>query len=107
MTKKKIPLFDSTLVKEALVESFRKLSPKVQLRNPVMFLVYLGSIFTTVLFIAASMGLYSESVVLTGMTAFWLWVTVLFANFAEALAEGRARAQASALKGLKKVCQPL
>lgn len=102
MTKKKIPLFDSTLVKEALVESFRKLSPKVQLRNPVMFLVYLGSIFTTVLFIAASMGLYSESVVLTGMTAFWLWVTVLFANFADALAEGRARAQASALKGLKK-----
>ncbi len=102
MSKKNVPLFETQLVKEAMVESLKKLNPKTQLQNPVMFLVYLGSIFTTVLFFASLLGLYSESLLLTGMTAFWLWITVFFANFAEALAEGRAKAQASALKGLKK-----
>lgn len=102
MSKKNVPLFEPQLVKEAMIESLKKLNPKTQLQNPVMFLVFLGSIFTTVLFIATLCGVYSESLLLTGMTAFWLWVTVFFANFAEALAEGRAKAQASALKGLKK-----
>lgn len=102
MSKKNVPLFEAQLVKEAMIESLKKLNPKTQLQNPVMFLVFLGSIFTTVLFIAALLGMYSESLLLTGMTAFWLWITVFFANFAEALAEGRAKAQASALKGLKK-----
>ena len=102
MSKKNVPLFETQLVKEAMIESFKKLNPKTQLQNPVMFLVYLGSIFTTVLFFASLLGFYSEPLLLTGMTAFWLWITVFFANFAEALAEGRAKAQASALKGLKK-----
>lgn len=102
MSKKNVPLFEPQLLKEAMIESFKKLNPQTQLQNPVMFLVFLGSIFTTVLFVASLLGLYSESLLLTGMTAFWLWVTVFFANFAEALAEGRAKAQASALKGLKK-----
>ncbi len=102
MSKKNVPLFEPQLVKEAMIESFKKLNPQTQLQNPVMFLVFLGSIFTTVLFIATLCGVYSESLLLTGMTAFWLWITVFFANFAEALAEGRAKAQASALKGLKK-----
>ena len=102
MSKKNVPLFETQLVKEAMIESFKNLNPKTQLQNPVMFLVYLGSIFTTVLFFASLLGFYSEPLLLTGMTAFWLWITVFFANFAEALAEGRAKAQASALKGLKK-----
>lgn len=102
MSKKNVPLFEPQLVKEAMIESLKKLNPKTQLQNPVMFLVYLGSIFTTVLFFASLQGFYSEPLLLTGMTAFWLWITVFFANFAEALAEGRAKAQASALKGLKK-----
>lgn len=98
---------NSELVKEAFIESFRKLSPKVQLQNQVMFLVYLGSILTTILWIMSLLGQYHESALFTGATAFWLWVTVLFANFAEALAEGRAKAQANALKGLKKTTPAL
>lgn len=99
--------WDATLIKEALIDSVRKLSPKTQLQNQVMFLVYLGSILTTILWVLSLMGQYHESAMFTGCTAFWLWVTVLFANFAEALAEGRAKAQASALKGLKKTTMAL
>lgn len=94
--------WDAALIKEALTDSVRKLSPKTQMQNPVMFLVYLGSILTTVLWVLSLLGHYHESAMFTGCTAFWLWVTVLFANFAEALAEGRAKAQATALKSLKK-----
>ncbi len=99
--------WNPALIKDALLESLRKLSPKTQLQNPVMFLVYLGSILTTVLWILALFGQYHESVLFTGSTAFWLWVTVLFANFAEALAEGRAKAQANSLKSLKKATMAL
>ena len=89
-------------MKEALVQSFIKLTPKTQLQNPVMFIVYIGSIFTTVLWVLSMCGVYEESTYFTGAVSAWLWVTVLFANYAEALAEGRARAQANALKGLKR-----
>lgn len=99
--------WDAALIKEALIESIRKLSPKTQLQNQVMFLVYLGSIATTLLWGLSLAGLYHESALFTGCTAFWLWVTVLFANFAEALAEGRAKAQANALKSLKKATMAL
>lgn len=94
--------FDRTLIKEALVESFKKLSPKVQLQNQVMFLVYAGSIITTILFVCSLVGAYHESSLFIGSVMVWLWFTVLFANFAEAMAEGRAKAQAHALKDLKK-----
>lgn len=88
-------LFDARLARQALGESVAKLDPRVQLRNPVMFVVYLGSAFTTALAIARPGGF-------TIAVTLWLWFTVLFANFAEALAEGRSKAQAASLRGLKK-----
>ncbi|QUN31655.1 potassium-transporting ATPase subunit KdpB (plasmid) [Cupriavidus sp. KK10] len=98
-------MFAPELVKPALVAAFRKLSPRDQLRNPVMFVVYVGSILTTILFLRA---LFAPTAVHGGESAgfilavsVWLWFTVLFANFAEALAEGRSKQQAEALRGLK------
>ncbi len=95
MTRKTLTLFDPALMRPALVDALRKLDPRVQWRNPVMFVVYVGSAFTTAL-AAAQPGVFVIGV------AFWLWITVLFANFAEALAEGRSKAQAASLRGLKK-----
>ncbi|MEO6280723.1 potassium-transporting ATPase subunit KdpB [Roseateles sp.] len=88
-------LLDPKLARQALGESFTKLDPRTQLRNPVMFVVYLGSAFTTALALARPDGF-------TIAVTLWLWFTVLFANFAEALAEGRSKAQAASLRGLKK-----
>ncbi len=94
-------LWDPTLLKPALMDSFRKLDPRIQLRNPVMFVVYLGSILTTGLFVQALAGHGEAPAGFILATAVWLWFTVLFANFAEALAEGRSKAQAAALRGAK------
>jgi len=95
MSRKTLTLFDPVLVRPALADAFRKLDPRVQWRNPVMFVVYVGSAFTTGLALAQP-GFFTAAV------AVWLWFTVLFANFAEALAEGRSKAQAASLRGLKK-----
>ena len=95
-------MFDPVLVKPAIVDSFRKLTPQIQWRNPVMFVVYLGSILTTLILLQA---LFSKADAPTGFIALvtlWLWFTVLFANFAEALAEGRSKAQAASLRSAKK-----
>ncbi len=97
-------LWDPALMKPALRQSFAKLAPAVQLRNPVMFVVYAGSILTTGLWMAsfaqpALAGAEGPGFMLG--IALWLWFTVLFANFAEALAEGRSKAQAASLRGLK------
>ncbi|MBB3193330.1 potassium-transporting ATPase subunit KdpB [Roseateles terrae] len=97
-------LWDPALMKPALRQSFAKLAPAVQLRNPVMFVVYAGSILTTGLWLAsfaqpALAGAEGPGFMLG--IALWLWFTVLFANFAEALAEGRSKAQAASLRGLK------
>ncbi|MDR3413274.1 MAG: HAD-IC family P-type ATPase, partial [Formivibrio sp.] len=97
-----LPLFDSKLLLPALVESLRKLSPRAQWRNPVMFVVWIGSVLTTVLAIQASLGQGDAPAGFVWSIAVWLWFTVLFANFAEAMAEGRGRAQAEALRGLRK-----
>jgi K+-transporting ATPase ATPase B chain len=94
-------LFDSALVGPAIKDSFLKLSPRVQVRNPVMFVVYIGSILTTVLFLHALTGRGEAPAGFIFAIAAWLWFTVLFANFAEALAEGRSKAQAASLRGLK------
>jgi K+-transporting ATPase ATPase B chain len=95
-------MFDPVLVKPAIVDSFRKLNPVLQWRNPVMFVVYVGSILTTVIWIQALTGPGEAPAGFILAIALWLWFTVLFANFAEALAEGRSKAQAASLRGLKK-----
>jgi potassium-transporting ATPase ATP-binding subunit len=101
MVRKSLTLFDSTLLGPALLDSLRKLSPAVQVRNPVMFVVYIGSILTTILFVQALRGQGEAPPGFILGIAAWLWFTVLFANFAEALAEGRSKAQAASLRGLK------
>jgi len=94
-------LFDPALVKPAIGQAFAKLNPRVQWRNPVMFVVYVGSLFTTVLGLQALGGHGEASPLFIFSVAVWLWFTVLFANFAEALAEGRSKAQAASLRNLQ------
>ena len=101
MTRHKLSMFDPALVGPAIAASFRKLDPRVQWRNPVMFVVYIGSILTTILWLQAAVGSGEAPTWFIGNVTVWLWFTVLFANFAEALAEGRSKAQAASLRGLK------
>jgi K+-transporting ATPase ATPase B chain len=96
------PLFDPPLVRRAALDALRKLAPARQVRNPVMFTVYVGSILTTILFAQSLAGHGEASPGFTGAIACWLWFTVLFANFAEAMAEGRGKAQADSLRQAKK-----
>lgn len=96
------PLFERGIVTKAIRASFIKLDPRHQLRNPVMFVVEVGSVLTTLLFVQALAGTGEASAAFTGAIAAWLWFTVLFANFAEAMAEGRGKAQAEALRSTKK-----
>jgi K+-transporting ATPase ATPase B chain len=103
MTAKTRSMLDSTLIREALIDSVRKLDIRIQLRNPVMFVVYAGAIFTSGLWLQAVWEGRGEAPAwFIGATTLWLWFTVLFANFAEALAEGRSKAQAAALRGSRK-----
>jgi K+-transporting ATPase ATPase B chain len=95
-------LLDPALVKPAIASAFGKLDPRVQWRNPVMFVVYVGSILTTILWAQALAGKGEAPQGFILAVTIWLWFTVLFANFAEAMAEGRSKAQASALRGMKK-----
>ena len=90
-----------------IADSFRKLDPRVQVRNPVMFVVFVGSLVTTILALLAAIGAV-EGVGRPGFVlaiAAWLWLTVLFANFAEAVAEGRGKAQAAALRSTRRDVQ--
>ncbi len=98
----KRPLFDPAIVRQAGLDCLRKLAPSRQARNPVMFTVYIGSILTTVLAVQAALGHGEAPVGFVAAVAAWLWATILFANFAEAMAEGRGKAQAAALKGLRR-----
>src|SRR5213075_1424700 len=91
-------LFDPPIVKRAIADSFRKLSPRTQVRNPVMFVVYVGSILTMLLFFHALVGHGEAPAGFILAISLWLWFTVLFANFAEAVAEGRGKAQAASLR---------
>jgi len=101
MSRKSLTLFDSTLIGPAIIDAFKKLDPRAQWRSPVMFVVYVGSIITTLLFIQAITGKGEASPSFILATSVWLWFTVLFANFAESLAEGRSKAQAASLRALK------
>jgi potassium-transporting ATPase ATP-binding subunit len=103
---KGLSMFDTQLILPAIALSFKKLAPQVQWRNPVMFVVYLGSMLTSVMFIQAlvlqahgQQGEAPAGFILA--ISIWLWFTVLFANFSEALAEGRSKAQAAALRSAK------
>jgi K+-transporting ATPase ATPase B chain len=91
-------LLDQKILGQAIMSSVQKLDPRLQLKNPVMFAVYLGSIFTTVLWIKSLSTPGGESSTFNLSIAVWLWFTVLFANFAEAIAEGHGKAQAASLK---------
>jgi potassium-transporting ATPase ATP-binding subunit len=96
-------LLDRAILAPALLDSFRKLDPRWMARNPVMFVVEVGSVITTIVFIA---GLFNgapavsgpNNELFVGQVTIWLWFTVLFANFAEAVAEGRGKAQAASLR---------
>jgi K+-transporting ATPase ATPase B chain len=90
------------LLKTALIDSFRRLTPRYQWRNPVMFVVYIGSILTTILWIQALGGKGEAPAGFILAVTLWLWVTLLFANFAEAIAEGRSKAQAASLKSARR-----
>src|SRR5690349_18893406 len=94
---KKLSLFNSRIVLGAVVDSFRKLNPATLVRNPVMFVVEVVAAATSVLFIRDLIGLHDTDRLFVAQITGWLWFTVLFANFAEAMAEGRGKAQAETL----------
>jgi K+-transporting ATPase ATPase B chain len=96
------PLFERAIVKRAVVDSFRKLDPRRMARNPVMFVVEVGSVFTTGLWVQSLIGHGEARPAFILAITVWLWFTVLFANFAEAMAEGRGKAQADTLRKSRK-----
>ena len=92
-------LFDPAIILPAIGHSFRKLDPKLTIRNPVMFVVEVVSVMTTILYLRDLVtGAEARSLRFTFQILLWLWITLLFANFAEAMAEGRGKAQAAALR---------
>jgi K+-transporting ATPase ATPase B chain len=91
-------LFDPTIMRRASLDAVKKLDPRQMARNPVMFVVEIGSVFTTYLFFKNLGSASSSENWFTGLVSVWLWFTVLFANFAEAVAEGRGKAQADTLR---------
>ncbi|KPV50971.1 potassium-transporting ATPase subunit B, partial [Kouleothrix aurantiaca] len=106
------PLFDPPIVRRAVADSFRKLDPRHQVKNPVMFVVEVGSVLTTALAVQAllaqgdpSLAQDSAPAGFVVAIALWLWFTVLFANFAEAMAEGRGKAQADTLRKARRDVQ--
>ncbi|WP_448103069.1 potassium-transporting ATPase subunit KdpB [Luteibacter jiangsuensis] len=94
--------FDRAMAARALVDAFRKLDPRTQFRNPVMFVVFVCSVLTTLLWMQALAGHGEAPTGFIFWVTLWLWFTLLFANFAEALAEGRGKAQADALRGSRR-----
>ena len=101
MARRSQSILSRDIVLTAIRDSFPKLDPREQIRNPVMFIVELGSVITTVIFfLELARGQYSQ-LWFVGVIAFWLWLTVLFANFAEAVAESRGKAQANALRATR------
>ena len=100
---RELSLFDPTIVRPAIWGSFRKLSPRDVIRNPVMFVVEVGALLTTIEFFRDIVASHRATPLwFTGLVSLWLWFTVLFANFAEAVAEGRGKAQAASLRKMRK-----
>ena len=101
-----VSLFRRDIVNRALIDSFKKLDPRVQVRNPVMFVVEIGAVITTItwliqVFGGGPLGCGHEPAWYTLTISIWLWLTVVFANLAEAFAEGRGRAQADTLRSMR------
>src|SRR5580700_6055590 len=96
------PLFEAEIVRRAIVDAFKKLDPRHQIRNPVMFVVEVGSVMTTGLFVQALAGKGEAPAGFILAVSMWLWFTVVFANLAEAMAEGRGKAQADSLRKARK-----
>src|SRR6478735_2213443 len=94
-------IFDPAIMRGALRDSIVKLNPRTMMRNPVMFIVEVGSVLTTVLFVRDFGASSTQQNVFAGLVALFLWFTVLFANFAEAMAEGRGKAQAATLRATR------
>jgi len=101
MARDSASMFSQEIVWAAIRDSFPKLDPRKQARNPVMFIVEIGSVITTGIFILDLFRGNTGDLGFVGTIAFWLWLTVLFANFAEAIAEGRGKAQANALRATR------
>src|ERR1700704_5738948 len=102
MTQKPASLFDWNIVRPAIGDAFKKLNPRLMIKNPVMFVTMVGAAMTTV-------GIFTAQPAERGFVAqlaLWLWFTVLFANFAEAMAEGRGKAQAQALRKTRVTTKP-
>src|ERR1019366_93759 len=93
-------LFEPSLVKRAILDAFVKLNPRHVAKNPVMFVVEVGSAVTTYMWVRDLIAQNGEAI-FTGQLMLWLWFTVVFANFAEAMAEGRGKAQADSLRKTK------
>ena len=99
----KVKTLSAPIIRGAALASFIKLAPLAQWKNPVMFVVWVGSVLTTMLYVQAALfgAAGTESPLFILAVSLWLWFTVLFANFAESVAEGRGKAQAAALRGAK------
>src|SRR5437588_9883044 len=95
---RKRPLFDPPIVRRALKDAWLKLDPRQVAKNPVMFVVEVGSVLTTALIVRDLAAGHTAHLAFTLQVTLWLWFTVLFANFAEAMAEGRGKAQADTLR---------
>src|SRR5208282_5138318 len=100
-----LALFDRTLIVPAIGAAFRKLDPRTLAKNPVMFVVEIVSVLTTIFFLrdlfVGAGTVVGTNALFSGQIAAWLWFTVLFANFAEAVAEGRGKAQADTLRRMR------
>jgi K+-transporting ATPase ATPase B chain len=94
---RRISMWDPGIVRQAIVDAFRKLDPRLQIKNPVMFIVEIGSVLTTIIVVQEFVAGGGHPL-FTGQVMAWLWFTVLFANFAEAMAEGRGKSQADTLR---------
>ena len=93
-----ISIFDRRIMRTALIDSLKKLDPRSLWRNPVMFSVEIASFITLITFVMSLLGKTSDPAWFTGLVSLWLWLTVIFATFAEALAEGRGKARAASLQ---------
>src|SRR2546430_1116782 len=99
-TSRKRSLWDAKIVRRALIDALAKLNPRKMMKNPVMFVVEIGSVITTI-YLLRDLAAHKRALGFDLQITLWLWFTVLFANFAEAMAEGRGKAQADALRRAK------